>query len=425
MLPGFPPPDFIPTPSKIEGIEVYMPAPPDQEQHREIVEFACPQCGAATAYNAADGGLTCTHCGYHEPPHQVVVGRAAQQFEFTVETMQRAVQGWGDVRKELQCQNCGAYTLVPPDVLTHSCPFCSSNKVIQRQAPQDVLRPRFLIPFKFEADACHDLARNWLGSSWMTPGALRRLSRVANFSGIYLPFWTFDAITTADWKAEVGHRQTEHYYSGGKRRTRTKIVWKWETGRAGLDIDDLLISGTTRLSPILLDRIKDYNLHDLAPYEPKYLAGFQAQAYDIPLEAAWERARHNMREHTRRACRSQASTSKIRNFSMTLDFSKERWRYILLPAYIAVYRYNRQSYQVVINAQTGTVAGQRPVAWLKVWLAVAALLSPGLLLGLVGMGALLLGGLGIFIIMIGFVLLVVGLMISFNLVRRAQGLDDI
>jgi hypothetical protein len=259
----------------------------------------------------------------------------------------------------------------------------------------------------------------------MTPGALRRLSRVANFSGIYLPFWTFDAITTADWKAEVGHRQTEHYYSGGKRRTRTKIVWKWETGRAGLDIDDLLISGTTRLSPILLDRIKDYNLHDLAPYEPKYLAGFQAQAYDLPLEAAWERARHNMREHTRRACRSQASTSKIRNFSMTLDFSKERWRYILLPAYIAVYRYNQQSYQVVINAQTGTVAGQRPVAWLKVWLAVAALLSPGLLLGLVGIGALLLGGLGIFIIMIGFVLLVVGLMISFNLVRRAQGLDDI
>jgi predicted RNA-binding Zn-ribbon protein involved in translation (DUF1610 family) len=425
MLPGFPPPDFIPTQSKIEGIEVYMPAPPDQERHRKIVEFACPQCGAATAYNAADGGLTCTHCGYHEPPHRAVVGRAAEQFEFTVETMQRAAQGWGDVRKELQCQNCGAYTSVPPDTLTHTCPFCSSNKVIQRQAPQDVMRPRFLIPFKFEADACHDLAQKWLGSSWMTPGALRRLSRMANFNGIYLPFWTFDAITMADWKAEVGHRKTEHYYSGGKRRTRTRIVWKWEAGQARLDIDDLLISGTTRLSPILLDRIKGYDLHDLAPYEPKYLAGFQAQAYDIPLEAAWERARHNMREQTRRACRSQASTSKIRNFSMTLEFGQERWRYMLLPAYIAVYRYNQQSYQVMINAQTGTVTGQRPVDWLKVWLAVAALLSPGLLLGLVGLGALLLGGLGIFIMMIGFVLLVIGLIISFNLVRQAQGMDDI
>ena len=425
MSKQFPPSNYVPTESAVDGIEIYMPAPPDKEIHREIVEFTCPQCGAATAFGAADGGLTCTHCGYYEPPHQAVVGKAAEQFEFTVETMQRAAHGWGEARKELQCQNCGAYTSVPPDLLTHTCTFCSSNKVIQRQAPQDILRPRFVIPFKLEAGACQDLARKWLGSSWMTPGSLRRLSKVANFAGIYLPYWTFNATTEADWKAEVGHRKTEHYFSGGKRRTRTKIVWKWESGHARLDIEDLLINGTTRLSPILLERIKNFNLHDLAPYEPKYLAGFQAQAYDIPLEAAWETARHTMREQTRQACRSQASTSRIRNFSMTLDFNHELWRYILLPVYIAVYSYNHQSYQVVINGQTGAVSGQRPVDWLKVWLAVAALLVPGLFLGLIGIIGLLLGGLGIFIMMIGFVLLVVGLIISFNVIRQAQSMDDI
>jgi Zn finger protein HypA/HybF involved in hydrogenase expression len=422
----FPPSNFIPAQSAVEGIEVYLPAPQEEEEQREVVEFNCPQCQAVTAFSAADGGLTCTHCGYYEPPQKAIVGKGATEFEFTLETLERAAsgRGWGEARKELQCQGCGAYTSVPPEALTHTCPFCGSNQVIQRAAAQDVLRPRFLIPFKIEAEACHPLSREWLGSSWLTPGALRRLAHVADFTSIYLPFWTFDGITKADWRAEVGHQESEHYYSDGEWKTRTKIVWKWESGQVQLGHDDLLVEGTTRLSALLLGRIKSYNLHQLAPYEPQYLAGHQAQAFDIPLEAAWETARHDMRERTRQACHDQASSSRIRNFSMNLDFSEESWRYILLPVYLANYTYQQKSYQVIINGQTGAVTGQRPVDWARLWLAVAALLAPGLLLGAIGLITLILGGLGLFIGIVGFILLIIGLIISFNLVRTAQGMDD-
>ena len=150
----FPPPNFIPTSSAVQGIEVYKPAPPPAEVHREIVDFKCPQCAATTAYSVADGGLTCTHCGYYEPPKKTIVGKGAEEFEFKVETVLKAADGWGRARKELRCQNCGASTSVPPDMLAYTCPFCGSNRVIQRDAPQDVLRPRFLIPFKIEAGAC-------------------------------------------------------------------------------------------------------------------------------------------------------------------------------------------------------------------------------------------------------------------------------
>ncbi len=402
-----------------------MPAPPEKEEHRETVDFTCPRCGAGTAYSAADGGLTCANCDYYEPPQKAVVGKGAERFEFTVQTVERAARGWGEARKEMQCQSCGAYTSIPPDTLTHTCPFCASNKVIQRQAPQDVLRPRFLIPFKIEAEACYDIAREWLGSSWMTPGPLRQLAQVAQFTGVYLPFWTFDAVTKAKWQAEVGHTKTERYYSDGKWKTRTKTVWKWESGHVQLGLNDILIEGTGRLSAILLGRIKGYNLHHLAPYEPKYLAGFQAQTYDVPLETAWESARHQMRESTRQACRDQASTSKIRNFSMELDFDEEHWRYILLPLYIAVYTYEGKPYQVMVNGQTGAISGQRPVDWFKVWLAVAGLVAPGLTIGIVGAILLLFGGLGLPILVVGFILLIIGLIVGFNLVRQAQAMDDV
>ena len=165
-------------------------------------------------------------------------------------------------------------------------------------------------------------------------------------------------------------------------------------------------------------------MNELVSYEAKYLAGFHARAYDVPLEKAWEVGRQQMREMTRQACREQASTSQIRNFSMNLDFGDESWRYVLLPVYVAAYRYEDKIYQVMINGQTGVVAGQRPVDWTKVWLVIAALLAPGLLLGLLGVITLPIGGLGVVIGGAGFVLLIVGLVISVIIGVRANRMDE-
>ncbi|MBN1148491.1 MAG: hypothetical protein JXA78_14630 [Anaerolineales bacterium] len=425
MTDMLPPAGYIPTYSKVEGIDVFMPAPPETDPHKEIVEFKCPQCGATTAYSASDGGLTCSHCGYYEAPHKAAVGKRATEFEFTIETMQRSAQGWGEGRKEMSCQNCGAQISIPLDHLTHTCAFCGSNKVIQRQAPQDILRPRFVIPFKIEPGACQGIVKGWLTSSWMTPSGLRDISNLANFTGIYLPYWTFDAVTTADWKAEVGRQETRRYFENGEWKARPVTVWRWESGRVRLEIDDLVVPGAARLSAVLMERIKDFDLRDLAPYEPKYLAGLQAQSFDIPLEKAWNQGRGQMREQTRLACLGQASTSQVRNFSMNLDFADESWRYILAPIYLAAYTYDRQPFQVMINGQTGEISGQRPVDWTKVWLVIALLLSPGLLLGLVGLITIPLGGIGIGIGGLGFILLIIGMVIGFILWRQADALDDV
>jgi hypothetical protein len=109
---------------------------------------------------------------------------------------------------------------------------------------------------------------------------------------------------------------------------------------------------------------------------------------------------------------------------MEMAFADERWRYVLLPVYLANYSYQNQSYQVMVNGQTGDVSGQRPVDWLKVWLAIAALLAPGLTLGVIGAITLLFGGIGMVFLVIGFILLVVGLGWGIRLITTAQRMDD-
>jgi len=431
----FPPSGYVAVESAVSGIEVYKPAPAEVEQPAPV-EFSCPQCQATTAYSVADGGLRCAHCGYYEAPKQKVVGKGAEQFEFTVETVvasQRA-QGWGEARQVLVCARCQAQTVLPPGSLSHTCPFCGSNQVVQQDAPQDVLRPRFLVPFQIDGPSCERITRDWLGSSWMTPKALRALARVADFSGVYLPYWTFDARTTGDWRGEVGHQHTERYYDSSDRtwKSRTVTVWRWESGRAQVTFDDVLVSGSTRISRVLLAQLGNFDTRQLVPYEPAYLAGLRALAYDVPLEAAWKTARETMREQTWQASRSQASTSQIRNFSMALDFADESWRYVLLPVHVAVYRYAGEAYQVLVNGQTGTIAGQRPADWTRVWLAIAAMLAPGVLLS--GLGAVLLllaavlppslafGGV---LLAVGLVLFLIGAIFAIITFSKAKRMDDV
>jgi hypothetical protein len=110
---------------------------------------------------------------------------------------------------------------------------------------------------------------------------------------------------------------------------------------------------------------------------------------------------------------------------MSLDFSDESWRYILLPVYIAIYHYRGESFQVMVNGQTGKISGQRPADWLKVWLVVLAIMSPSLIAGLVGIILLLLSDVGFPVLVIAFILASLGVLLSYNLIKKAQRLDDV
>lgn len=420
----FPPTGFISETSKVEGILVFKPAPINEPGEKAEVEFKCPQCGATTVYNVAEQSLICQHCGYIDPAVNREIGKNAGEQEFTLNVLDEANQGWGEERKEMGCGQCGGVVSVPVENLSHTCPFCGSNKVIQRLDQQNSLRPRFLIPFGIVPEACQRITREWLSSSWMTPAGLSQIASLKRFVALYLPFWTFDALNTANWRAEVGHTKTERYYQDGEWKERTVLVWRWENGEVRIRVDDLLIPGSTHVSHALLRKISTYNLHALVPYEARYLAGLQAQAFTLNLEKAWELARQEMREKIKQACMEQASTQQIRNFRMDLDFADESWRYILLPVYISAFSYQGMTFQVMVNGQSGVIAGQRPVDWTKFWLVMAAILSPGILLGLLGLITIPLAGIGSILAVGGFILFIIGLVIVFVFFNQAQAMDD-
>jgi predicted RNA-binding Zn-ribbon protein involved in translation (DUF1610 family) len=418
-----PPEHYEPVESRVSGVVVFAPKPKPFEKD-QAKTYKCPNCGANLAYDVSAGGVACEYCGYIAPVRSAHVGKTADEFEFTLETVSQAERGWGEQRQVLNCESCGASLSLPQGALTKTCPFCASNHVNVTTCTNEELRPRFLIPFKVKPEQTQRLAADWLGKGWFHPDELRSNAALRRFVGIYLPFWTFDTNIHARWRAQVGYERTVRHYNAHEKRweTRTRIEWRWEDGDVHLTIDDYLISGSfpEHISRRILQGIYPFRMSDLVTYEPDYLAGWQAQAYEITLTEAWKNAKTEIRERARQACYDEIPTSHVRNFSMTADFADESWRYILLPVYLATYKYEGKTFHMMVNGQTGTVAGQKPVAWWKVWLAIAGLLLPGTLLGLIGLPLVLLGGTGIFPIALGVVLFIIGIILSILLYNKAR-----
>jgi hypothetical protein len=291
--------------------------------------------------------------------------------------------------------------------------------VAGQAALHEHIRPGYLVPFAVDAERCRVEARNWLSRGWMHPPALRRGGAVDRLTGVYLPFWVFDARIEAQWKAEVGYEREERHYRDGEWETETVIDWRWESGHVRQPVDHLLVYGTETVSTTLLERLYPYDLQALTAYDPAYLAGWQAQAYDMQLQEAWDVGKSRSREEARQACRADIPSAHVRNFSMTAEFEDERWRYVLLPVYLATYPYGGQTYQLVVNGQTGAVAGLKPVDWLRVWLVIGAILLPGILGGLIGLLTLPLG-VGVAILPLALVLFIGGLIATLVIIRRAM-----
>ena len=63
-----------------------------------------------------------------------------------------------------------------------------------------------------------------------------------------------------------------------------------------------------------------------------------------------------------------------RNLQVHPDYSAQTFKHVLVPVWVLSYNYGAKTFQVVVNGYTGTIAGQHPLSWVKIALAVLAAL---------------------------------------------------
>ncbi len=355
----------------------------DQPVSHQTETFECPQCGAPRMdYDPATGGLKCPQCNYTQTIAAAQAAIAEHDLTTALSDTGKA-RGYGREMKAVKCNACGATTQVDPAVVSTMCPFCGSPQVLEQKPDPNLVQPESVIPFQLTSDQAYQNYKKWLGKGFFRPRDVIQKSGGAQMQGVYLPFWTFDAHAESRWTAESGnyYYETEHYTTteNGKtvRKTRQvqKVRWYPSSGHHADDYDDVLVSGTTSGDQPMLQKIYPFETAKLLPYKPDYLSGWAAEAYRIPLADAWKNGQEVIRKEEYGKCDRQVPGDTHRNLNVRTQLSQTTYKHVLLPVFLANYRYNTRLYHFMVNGQTGEVQGQAPVDWVKVAIVVVIVLA--------------------------------------------------
>lgn len=353
------------------------------EDHR----FPCENCGSDLRFDPGDERLVCDHCGNTEPIEHGPWTRAEAVAELDFDAALRVLPD-DPVLQETrvsQCPNCGAQVQFDPEIHATECPFCATPVVTDTGVSRQI-KPRAVLPFVLEEREARGAMVDWLGSLWFAPNGLQEYARKGRkLSGIYTPCWTFDADTKSSYR---GQRGTVYYEDrtvvrNGQRQTMrvAKVRWTPASGRVARFFDDVLIVASEALPRRFRQGIANWDLTRLEPYRPEYLAGFRAEVYTVQLPDAYREAREVMDRQILRDVRFDIGGDRQKVDHIETRVSDVTFKHILVPIWLAAYKYRGRSYRFVVNGQTGAVSGERPYSAWKIAFAVFAGMIAAAILG--------------------------------------------
>ncbi|MCB5410221.1 primosomal protein N' (replication factor Y) - superfamily II helicase [Pseudogemmobacter faecipullorum] len=342
--------------------------------------WPCSECGAQLRFAPGQYELRCDHCGNLQQ-----LPEAAPEENDAALTEHDLARGLADnlpgAEMELvrtsRCTSCGA--LIEFQGATHAteCPFCATP-VVTGTGETRQIKPQALVPFVCSERQAREQLVKWLGSLWFAPNKLLQYTRRGRaMNGVYVPYWTFDAETRSRYTGQRGdaYYETRTVVIDGKRQSRQerKIRWSHASGRVARDFDDVLVLGSLSLPERYANALEPWDLGALLPYSPDYLAGFTAEGYTVALADAEPRSKQLMAQVIAGDVRHDIGGDEQRISSVETDYRGETFKHILLPVWMAAYKYNGKSYRFLVNGQTGEVQGERPWSVWKITFATIAL----------------------------------------------------
>ena len=356
-----------------------------QQDHR----WPCDSCGADLRFDPSRTRLRCEHCGSEQklaPTPSPSLARAFDEQDLARGLRQDLPAQTSAETRSTRCPNCGALVAFQGANHARDCAFCDTPVVVDTGS-QRRLKPQALLPFALTQTQARDSLKRWLGSLWFAPNPLLQYTRAGReMTGIYLPFWTFDAATRSHYTGQRGDHYTETRavtvsVNGGhesREQTVQKTRWSLAAGQVERRFNDVIVLGSTSLPPHLGEALTDWDLTKLKPYSPDYLAGFQAESHTVPLATANQTAHQIMTRQIETDVRRDIGGDAQRITCLDTEYTQESFKHILLPVWVAAYNYRGKTYRFVVNGDSGELRGERPYSRWKIGFTLLALAALGL-----------------------------------------------
>jgi hypothetical protein len=210
--------------------------------------------------------------------------------------------------------------------------------VIALKDTRELVEPDAVIPMAFDQEKA---TIQWV--HWLEKNRIKPQRHPDPPHGLYLPVWAFDLIGNIPW-------------SGRVIRDKREVPISAETPAL---FNDVCVPASSRLAGWMTRLLPEYSLAAAPAYDPRYLAGWPAQVYELAMSDAALEARRLSVEQVRRDIHAgHGNVIDLRYSASNLSITS--YRLILLPVWVMAYQFADNSCQGIINGQTGSVNGDTP-----------------------------------------------------------------
>src|SRR5262245_25742077 len=349
-------------------------------------KFPCKQCGARLVVSPGSSSLKCPYCGYAERIYDDITGVRERELEAYLIAPPRGdtIAGYS---QEIQCGGCGAVVILEDNVAADRCPFCATHLENKPRAAGEMVTPESILPFNVDFRKAKDAFEKWIYDRWFAPDGLKKMVSLGQLQGVYLPAWTYNSQTITKYTGRRGTEKSAGMYGEGDdgignalsmlggMNNRRYIEWQDVNGEVHHFFDDMLVGASHSLPYDKVAQLQPWDLENLVAFKPEYLSGFKAERYAVELAQGFEMSKLLIDPMVKQMCTYDIGGDYQILETYQTAHDRPTFKHVLLPAWIASYRYYGKVFHILVNARTGEVVGDRPWSFFKIVSVVTFLLG--------------------------------------------------
>lgn len=330
--------------------------------------ISCPSCGGKMVFDIAGQMLVCEHCGTQK---KVTSYQGSNEAEAQKATYDSVV---------FTCRNCGAELTAPDEQTVAYCSYCGSEQMLTAKHEQ-LLRPKRIIPFKKSKDQAKEEYVKALKGKLYVPKEFKDPSFLEGFRGIYLPYYSYNAVIPEKSLTLKGHK---HYSSGNYDYDEDYDIYADVGGRT----QDVNFDASAAFDDTLANEIAPFRANEMVEFHEGYLAGLYADKATASgatyLEMAKELAADSIfSDIEKRAHKITVTREKSEEEIRTLGIGAIDCEVSYFPVWFLTWRNKNRVAYSVMNGQTGKAAMDIPVN--KGMFFLVSLIAAAVLFGLLSL----------------------------------------
>ncbi|HJR81034.1 MAG TPA: hypothetical protein VJ821_13235 [Anaerolineales bacterium] len=304
--------------------------------------FMCSKCGGRMSFAPDGQSLLCEYCSRNQK-FSVAQPGSTHEKDFLIAMATARGHGKPLDQQVFHCEGCGCEFILPPSQISSTCVYCGSPHVVNWESDEQLLAPDGIIPHAFDQKHAIKLLIEWVESN-----EIKLEKQVDIPRGVYLPLWTFDLGGGIDYVGETLAAGEFEFKDRQQKKVRASDCYP-------VQINDLPIPASRKLSSVFLKLIPTFALKGIKPYDPRYLANWPAEVYDIPMAEASLDARSQGYSLYKRDLPNLLTPMDLISTS-SVNLTVESFRLNLLPVWMTEIPFGGRPHLILINGQNGTVA---------------------------------------------------------------------